>query len=76
MTMKYIIATLAVAAGIALGVPGTAHADPVRCKDVPTAFGSTSHVCQNADGSVTNCVWGSVCGPVYAGLPPGFWDQR
>jgi hypothetical protein len=80
MTMKYIIATLAATAGMTFGIPCIAHADPVRCRDLPGTFG-TSHVCQNADGSVTNCISsalpivGPPCQPVYAALAPGFWDQ-
>jgi hypothetical protein len=79
--MKYLLATLTVVAGISLGVRGTAHADPVRCRDLPGTFG-TSHVCQNADGGVTNCISsalpivGSNCQPVYTQLTPGFFDQR
>jgi hypothetical protein len=74
------LALLAVIIAV-LVAPAVAHADPLRCKDVPGAFGEVAHVCQLPDGTVQNCAVGPLptMGPPCreypaSSVPPGFWN--
>jgi hypothetical protein len=79
--MKTVVATLLAMLAIGLGMP-LAHADPLRCKDVPAVFGEVTHVCQEPDGTITSCAVGPlpVMGPPCKQFPasalrPDFWSQ-
>jgi hypothetical protein len=68
------------------GSPANGRRDTVDYVRMYQAFGllpmtvGTGHVCQNADGSLTNClssprpVVGPSCSPVYTQLAPDFWN--
>jgi hypothetical protein len=73
------IVAVSFAGQLAFAPAANADPAPVRCKDVPSTFGS-SHSCQFPDGSVTNCISsplpivGNPCSPVNFALAPNFWD--